>query len=321
MQSANSVNEREILKKFGTGVRSWMEEKLSAAQIDKSITRIDLPSKKNPPKYILEFDYSEEYTKCDVAVIFGSWKPRDKGHHITRNSVANNADCFICIETPLLNRRTDAVNTAWRVGINGFLNQSAYWPTAKNIERIGAVKIEWDGWRNDPEGHIVLALQLPGDASLRGADINDWAIHAIRELRSVTDRAIRIRSHPMLSDRGWTSHADLIVETTKHANIQFSQGRETPWRDDIANAYCTVTYTSGMAIDSVLDGIPTIACDPGNFAWGISSNSLSDVENIKLANGIEIGRWIKALSNCQWTEDEMYSGDCWRAVVETLEKI
>jgi hypothetical protein len=108
---------------------------------------------------------------------------------------------------------------------------------------------------------------LPGDASLRGADINDWALRTILDIRQNTSRFVVVRNHPLSSQRAFADHEELARKLLLAGvqNIRFSDGAEVPWSDDLRNAYCTVTYTSGLAIDSVVAGIPTIAYDTGNF--------------------------------------------------------
>jgi hypothetical protein len=104
-------------------------------------------------------------------------------------------------------------------------------------------------------------------------------------------------------------------------NIKFSDGQIIPWHQDLQDAYCTVTYTSGLAIDSVLSGIPTIACDPGNFAWGISSQLVRDINSIKTASDKEIHQWLRNLAGCQWSLEEMRNGTAWAHLLPVLENI
>ena len=83
----------------------------------------------------VNYDYNEKYTKCDVAVMLGSWKPlRGSMHHQVRTDIKNNAKCFICIETPILNRTLEFEKCNYfRVGVNGFVNKDAYF--GPNIKR------------------------------------------------------------------------------------------------------------------------------------------------------------------------------------------
>ena len=317
MGSASNYQERDTLLKFGQGIQNWVSQQ-NGQPPQTDMVRIgrwaDLDIGLN---HAIDYEYAEGYTECDVAVFFGSWKAREKNHHITRSSVANSSRCFICIETPLLNRVTDAPNTQWRMGVNGFLCQGATWPEYdENFgqQRLNTLGIgDWQGWRNDPNGHILLALQLPGDASLRGVDINDWALNAIRDIRKFSQRPIVVRNHPLSSGRAMSDHETLARQVLMNniAGIKFSDGAMIPWKDDLRGAYCTVTYTSGLAIDSVLSGIPTMACDNGNFAWPFSSHYFEEIENLKLADANTVNTWLRHLAMCQYSVEEMQSGVAW----------
>jgi hypothetical protein len=328
MASGADFYEHDLLRSFGQGVECWLKQNLPDRRADRRM----LCSGRwthiygREPDHTLEYEYVEAYRPCDVAVIFGSWKPREKGTHQTRNSVASQAPRFVVIETPLLRRLTGTENQYWRVGINGYLNRDAAWPLLTPTEaeqRLEELGIKWSGWHNRSSGHVVVVLQLPGDASLRGTDINEWAYRTVKDIRVRTDRPIVIRTHPLVSDRAFELHAQLgfrlLQEDVK--DVRFSDGAVTPWAEDIHDAYCTVTFTSGMAVDSVLAGIPTIACDAGNFAWGISSNHVQQINDIHKANRDDMEHWLNQMAACQWTADEMRSGRVWEHLMRTFAKM
>ena len=321
MSSANDLQERNRLKALGFGIQKWIDQNITQNDRSLDVTRIGRWQQyPTTPDHVLEYDYSDGYRPCDLAVIFGSWKAREKGTHQCRTSVAFNAPKFLVIETPLLTRRTDQINQYWRIGVNGYLNRDAIWPQlvpAAAELRLEQLGIRWDGWKNQAQGPVIVALQLPGDASLRGQDINEWALDAVKRIRACCDRPIVVRCHPLVSDRGMNDHNELAAKILLAGinHIRFSDGAVIPWRDDLDGAYCTVTYSSGMAIDSILAGIPTIACDEGNFAWGLSSNLIEDVKEIHRASRDEIERWLRFLAGCQWSEQEMSDGTAWQHIL------
>jgi hypothetical protein len=306
MQTAHNISEHNVLMHAGAGLQSWLD----ANPIDEVTHQLD-------------YEYSDSYVACDLAVFIGSWKPREKGHHAIRSSIAQNAKQFICVETALLGRKTTEANTHYRIGINGFLNNAATWPyydPAAGQERLQQLEIEWQGWNCNQDGHILLALQLPSDASLRGADINEWALETVRTIRKVSDRPIVIRSHPMISDRGLLNYSPLamVLLSEQLYNVTYSDGSTKSWAEDLAGAYCTVTFSSGLAIDSVVSGVPTIACDPGNFAFNISSNFAEDINLLKFAEDTEIEDWLQQLALNQWTIDEMRTVETWAQYLNVI---
>jgi hypothetical protein len=328
MASATDFYEQDLLRSFGQGVEPWLQQNAHDRRADRRLIGTGRWARiyGHEPEHTLEYEYVEAYRPCDVAVIFGSWKPREKGTHQTRNSVASQAPRFVVIETPLLRRVTGTENQYWRVGINGYLNRDAVWPmltTTEAEQRLADLGVEWSGWRNRSSGHVVVVLQLPGDASLRGTDINEWAYRAVRDIRGLVDRNIVIRTHPLVSDRAFELHAQLGFRLMQEGikDVRFSDGAATPWSEDIRDAYCTVTFTSGMAVDSVLAGIPTIACDSGNFAWGISSNHVDQITDIRKADRKDITHWLNQLAACQWTAAEMRSGRVWEHLMRAFVKM
>ena len=165
-------------------------------------------------------------------------------------------------------------------------------------------------------------LQLPGDASLRGINMYEWTNYAIEKIRSVTDRPIIIRTHPAHSIKDSDEFHNLVssVALSGSSDITFSLGRHKSFADNIAGAYCSVAYSSGSSVDSVLHGVPTVAADPGNFAWDISTNYLEDIEKIKLATKDDINQWLNNLSYSQWSPEEMHNGTAWKHLSSLLKK-
>lgn len=327
LSSANTYLERDILLKFGQGVESWVDQVNGTPQHTESVRIGRWADLDIGQRHAVDYEYAENYTECDVAVFFGSWKPREKNYHMTRSSVAASSKCFICIETPLLNRVTDTTNTQWRTGINGFLCQSATWPDFDphiGQQRLDSLGIQpWNGWQHNHNGHILLALQLPGDASLRGADINDWAYTAIKNIRTVSDRPIVIRNHPLASGRAMKDHEDLARRLLLDGipGLKFSDGAVASWQHDLQGAYCTVTFTSGLAIDSVQSGIPTVACDNGNFAWPFSTRYVEHIESLQLASLDTVNTWLKHLAQCQYSVTEMQTGAAWQQLIKPVTAI
>jgi len=270
---------------------------------------------------IVSIDIGDHYTLCDVAVFLGSWKERDRPWHEVRRSIAEKSGCFVVIETPLLNRIVDFQNNQYfRIGINGFLNNSGNF-AADNADdlRLKDMNISWNGWNRDPDGNIVLFLQLPGDASLRAVDIYSWAEYTVNSIRSYTDRPIKIRTHPLHKPKDSDGFYRFATELlTRYKNVSLSYGNQRPLEKDLECAYCAVTYSSGTAIDSILDGVPVLTTDPGNFAWDISSHYINEIENLKLANDNKVVNWLQKLSYSQWSIEEMESGRAWQHLLPEI---
>lgn len=276
--------------------------------------------------YEIGYNLNEKYSSCDVAVMVGSWKPREKGHHVVRSEIANSATTFICIETPLLNRQVYENNSYYRIGINGFLNnQGIFLDPLKTYDsaRLEKMSVSWQGWQFDQSGHILILLQLPGDASLRGMNIYQWAENIIESIRLHTNKKIIIRPHPLAPLRTGEEFYDFFFRIHKKnpSNIEFINSIEISLQENLKGAYCSVSCSSGSAIDSILCGIPTVVTDPGSFCFDISSHHPEDINNIKIATDIEVRNLLTKLSYSQWSVDEMSEGIVWQHILPSLKNI
>jgi len=322
MQSAGNFVESDLLHAMGEGIEQVFAEINSVD--DAQAVSVDR-KRGASSAYTVNYVWDEAYTPCDLAVIYGSWKPREKAHHIIRTSVATTALRFLVIETALLDRRTDRENVYWRVGVNGYLGRDARWPVLPEDaaeSRLAQFGIdEWSDWKNKDNGHILLGLQIPGDASLRGTDIYAWAQHTITEIRKVTDRKILIRPHPLTSDKGLEDLYRFAGRITFDGvkNISYSTGNTL--QQDLKGAYCTVVFSSGMSIDSVVSGVPVVCGDSSNFAWPVCTRNLNLIEDLVLPDAKKISAWLRHLAACQWSKKEMSSGECFTALAPIIESI
>lgn len=286
-KSANHPRFEEVLMKFATGVIESGDEAF--------------------------LSYDEEYYPCDVAVIFGSWKDRDDTHHRVKNNIVKNAKNFIVIETPLIGRGPveNVMPDNWfRVGLNGFLADTGDFNNKnKNDARWKIIRknlgVEIKSYNYNPNGPIIVALQLPGDASLRGASIEKWAFQTVQAIRTQTDRKIIVRT-PQLPRQYDEHYINLI---SKQPNVEFQKGTKDNLVPTLESAYCTVAYSSGFSIDSLIHGCPAIAMSPSNFAYDIVPNKVDNIENITKPNR---DQWLYNLSYAQWHMLEMEHGLPWK---------
>jgi len=322
MNSAGHNHEREILRNMHDGITEKLIPKDKKQYKDWRKINKDIGRGAG-----VEYDYGENYSVCDVAVMLGSWKPgRSNIHHAVRTSIVEKSKSFICIETPLLGRQVFEPNTHQRVGINGFLNRDAVFGEEHDYpaDRLIDLGINYKGWQRNNGNKIVIAMQLAGDASLRHNDINQWCWQTIETLREYTDRPIEVRTHPGVSEKGWGNHEDLFKDFAFNSTLKdvtFVNGRDVPWKKQINDAYCVVAYTSGLSIDAVVNGIPVIACDEGNFAWNVAERKLNNIENLHLEKEENVQQWLQNLAYCQWTPEEMESGRCWDHLSSSIENV
>jgi len=145
---------------------------------------------------------------------------------------------------------------------------------------------------------------LPGDASLRGASIEQWCLATCKAIRAQTERQITIRL-PQLQ-RQWEQEPLMTAGNLR--NVNFQQGTRANLLPTLSQAFCTVSYSSGFAIDSLVNGCPAIATNSASFAYPLGLTSVSCISRMKLPCREQ---WIRDLAHCQWNQDELADGAVW----------
>jgi hypothetical protein len=249
-------------------------------------------------------------SKSDLAVLYGSWKPRKAPHHVIKNKVIATGVDFICIATPIIGRNpTDASFDGkwWRVGKNHFLNTLGDFnnknkPSDRWNKIQKSMNLEVKPWRTSGS-HIVVSMQIPGDAALLGTSIYDWAMNSVKQIQSVSDRKIHVKRHPAGKDRDARLGADFYKTVSKINNVEITEDKNI-----LQDAWAAVCYTSGYAVDCVLQGVPVVAEHYGSFAYEFG-NKIKDIETIEL---LDRQQWLNNLAYAQWHTDEMKSGEYWK---------
>lgn len=312
--SGSNNTERNILRSFYDGIEKFYFQHFKCS---------DHKTLKKTHGVDLRLSYDPEIEKCDVAVQFGTVKERNNEHHITKQSIKKNARTIVYVETPVLGRLINKKNdySFYRVGVDGFLNNDGKFYQSENIDKnrlrllksSGLYIKDFTGWKDHKSGSILILLQLPGDASLRGQRLSEWFLETVEKIRSQTSREITVRFHPAMSDRGrsefFSEIGDLFFKN--YQNIVWSNGIDIPLDKDFERSGICISYTSGSCIDAVLHGVPVISMDEGNLAYPISSRRIEDIPNPKLVSALEVNEWVLALANSQWNEQEMLNGIVW----------
>lgn len=254
----------------------------------------------------------------DVNVFFGSWKDRADKHHRVKQELVKCNKPFIVIETPLIGRGpvSNVLQDDWyRIGLNGFLADTGNFNNkAKPSDRWEKISkelnVELKPWKTRGE-YIVVALQLPGDASLRGRNISEWAYDIIRRIRELSSRKIILRT-PQL-DRDFDT--EYINRAVALGNVEVQRGTKENLNSTIDGALFTVSYSSGFGIESVIRGVPVVVCDIGSFALPMST-PLEEIFTSPRTPDRQ--QWLNNLSYAQWSISEIESGEAWKHLREIL---
>jgi hypothetical protein len=153
-------------------------------------------------------------------------------------------------------------------------------------------------WRSAGD-HILVCGQRDGGWSMKGTDMNQWALDTVKQIRTKTARPIVIRPHPKNP-----------MQTNLFApipNVRVSQG--STLQQDLKNAWASVFFNSSSCVASVLAGVPVFASDPDCVAWQVANQDLSHIEK-PLTPARE--QWLWDLSAAHWTDEESRNGLIYR---------
>lgn len=240
----------------------------------------------------------EGYESCDIAVILWSPKvgsqPRMRAARKIRNLHSQN---LLIIEQPLLRQSTDYY---YRVGFDHVHRAGRFAHIERPSDRVKLLGVNLQQWKSDA-GPIIVAGQLPGDYSLDGVDILEWAHDVTNYLERYSAREIILRPHPRDVTQKWKD----LAETTGYELSTRSLG------EDLARAGVWVSLTSGSAIDAIIAGVKSVCLSPNNFGWPVSLHSVDEIET---AFTPDRTAWVNQLTYSQWTREEIADGKAWESV-------
>jgi hypothetical protein len=242
-----------------------------------------------------ELTHLGDYQPSDVAVVMGVYKKYVPASYargaVIQKQKANKLDCLI-LETGYINRG-DGPNNHYALGWNGLNGRADFKNKSSPPSRAKKLGVELKPWRDGE--YILLAGQVPWDASVDFTNHREWLEEAANNIRAITGREIVFRPHPK---------GDL----PSMAGCRYSKG---PLYQDLMNAHCVVTFNSNTGVDAALDGVPVFAFDIGAMTYPIANKNWLRLENPEKPDRTQ---WLNNLAYCQWTPEEMRSGEAWEHI-------
>lgn len=104
----------------------------------------------------------------------------------------------------------------------------------------------------------------------------------------------------------------IVKEQTDREIVIRYKDSTTPYIKDFENAYCIITYQSTLAIEAILQGIPSF-CNENSCVAPVSTTSLH-LNKIKFPTNIEIENWVISLLANQFTMEEFKNGIAFEAI-------
>lgn len=202
----------------------------------------------------------------------------------------------------------------WRMSVNGhqpvgFIEKARY-----DCNRAVAMGLGLLPWQHQGKAPIVVDGSsakhwfFNSDEQISGQEELDAFANAkcrtlVAEVRDATNRPIIFRPKP-----SWPGARP--IDGTEWA-------RKRPGVDDkdcafdLRRAHAVVTYGSNLCFDAVCFGVPAIILGDG-IARPISSTSLREIENPRLATDAQRRQWLNNCAWCQFKLEEFRSGMGWK---------
>ena len=246
---------------------------------------------------------------------------QQSGYFFAYKKVLSSKKSLLCAETPLIGRHLfdkDDPNCYYRVAFEfvstfdtkNFRLEGFEPDESRLVSMLSSLEITCSPWRKSGS-HILYAMQVPADTSLRGLDVFAAAQYDLLQIRLVSDRPIFITLHPKIFEEAWArdkfekNKENLLgfLEVAKLVGANLDHGQSS--KSLLKDCWCVVCHSSGFGIESILAGVPVITLSNGSFVRGITSHSLNDIESPWTG---DIWPELSRLAYCQWTLDEIKNG-------------
>lgn len=228
---------------------------------------------------------NDEPATCDVSVVFGFGTAK---HRAIINLMEDCGGRVLVLDYGAVSRPF-----YWTAGWDGLMGNADFMNVGSPGNRWMSMNIQMHPWKN-AGSDILLAGQVPWDGSVSNVNIIEWLYATTDELKSITDRPIVLRPHP------------LAVNKTPH--VPGTHWSTSSLDEDLRRAWCVVTWNSTTSGMSVIKGVPVYAMDRGCIAWEVANHCLADIER---PIHMDRTQWAYNLGYSQWTLEDLRRGVTW----------
>jgi len=210
----------------------------------------------------------------------------------------------------------------YKVGLNHFTyDEGVFYNENSPSDRWEKIKkeqnIEIKPWRHmqyTGNEYILFLLQNPIDTSLNplietGVRYEDWINKTIKEIKTITNKRVKVRLHPRFQDRFDLHRLSLVADeiSNEYDGWNKSNGGDSLYKD-LKNAWACVTYSSNAATEAICEGIPVVNLHKSSFSWPVSYHTLDILKGDVIKCDFKRARWLYNCAYTQWTMEEINSG-------------
>lgn len=184
-----------------------------------------------------------------------------------------------------------------RIVKNGMQHSNINWNCPSDrFKRIAETKpyLNFPGWKKNGR-NILVVTPSEKPCKFYGINRDEWVNSTLEQIKQYTDRPIIIRDKTIRRDR------------VGNGSI-YNQLEE----DDV---FAVVTYNSIAATEAIGFGIPCFTLAP-NAADYFCEKDITNIENPKYAEPIQVHKWQHWIAYCQYLPSEMKDGTTWKLIEE-----
>lgn len=192
----------------------------------------------------------------------------------------------------------------WRVSVDADMPLSTFQRERRPDDRARALAFtpapRWFGDR------VLFAGSSQKHCDFHGlGDCTAYARGVIKQIHAITDKPVIHRPKPTWRDA-------MPID-----GVAFSRP-PTTLADELKRCFVLVTHSSNAALDAILAGVPAIVLGPG-IARPVAAHRIADIDRPFWPSEQTRRQWFADLAYCQWTLNEMASGEMWNTIRPQLD--
>ena len=266
-----------------------------------------------------EFDGVQQ--DCDLAIVFGC---KGSSRRISEAYLKQSKQIMFLDKPHFrpIGLGEKGMKNLWRLSVDGFYPHH-YFRCGRPSDRFDRWGITFKPWRDDNKNgkHILVAgsSQKFHDFHLVRGSVHDYYKGILRRLNDGWTGPMVYRPKPSYAVR----HSDEIKPMTGKSTARMSSPQDRIWKE-LENCWCLVTWGSNAALDALISGVPILTvgdsiaktmskCDDSNeLTWRI--------DDPWHPTDSERHQFFCDIAYCQFTPDEMKSGEAWGLILEQTPK-
>ena len=234
-------------------------------------------------------DILQVHSDADLLIGKGLYKHTTKlWKSSVREQWLNTKMNFISIEhgPGRYRKQTFAMGYNGMMGEANFINSNSddkRWLSSNSMRK--QIKRQLKPWRSEDDGEYVLIIyQKPGDSSLK----------------SKTSKIPPVNIEAWVNEQR-IKYKNLGYKVRVRTNAARRLRKVQPLEGDFAGAKFVVVCSSNCGVLAVEAGVPTVATHPISMVYDICKHT-------KTPDRLQ---WVKDLSYCNWTLEEIATGEAW----------